>query len=72
MSILSKLGFTGTAAALLANPDRKTGLEKSRRDRLTLTFDGIAGDWNVRLDRWSHQGRPDLCAGDDCFRLQWL
>jgi len=44
MAILTKLGFTGTVAAVLANPDRATGLEKSRRDRLTLTFDGIAGD----------------------------
>ena len=44
MAILTKLGFTGTVAALLANPDRASGLEKSRRDRLTLTFDGIEGD----------------------------
>jgi len=44
MAILTKLGFTGTVAALLANPDRKTGLEKSPHDRLTLTFDGIVGD----------------------------
>ena len=44
MAILTKLGFTGTVAALLANPDRAAGLEKSPRDRLTLTFDGIDGD----------------------------
>ena len=44
MAILTKLGFTGTVAVLLANPDRATGLEKSPRDRLTLTFDGIEGD----------------------------
>ncbi len=44
MAILTKLGFGGTFVALLANPDRQTGLEKSRRERLSLTFDGIAGD----------------------------
>ena len=44
MAILKKLEFTGTVAALLANPDREAGLEKSRRDRVTLTFDGIKGD----------------------------
>ena len=44
MAILTKLDFTGTVVALLANPDRQTGLEKSRQERLSLTFDGIAGD----------------------------
>ncbi len=44
MAILTKLGFTGTVAALLANPDRATGLEKSLREHFTLSFDGIEGD----------------------------
>ncbi len=44
MAILTKLDITGTVEALLSNPDRQTGLEKSRQERLTLTFDGIVGD----------------------------
>lgn len=44
MAILEKSKLTGTVAALLSNPDRRTGLEKARRDRVDITFDGIAGD----------------------------
>jgi len=44
MAVLEKSKLTGKVVALLANPDRKTGLEKARRDRLYVTFDGIVGD----------------------------
>ncbi len=44
MAILTKAAFTGTVQALLLNPDRDTGLEKHRVDRIELTFDGIEGD----------------------------
>jgi hypothetical protein len=54
MTILTKLDFTGTVAAVLANPDREAGLEKSRHDRLTLTFDGIVGDCHSGRTRTSN------------------
>ncbi len=44
MAVLEKSKLAGTVVALLSNPDRKTGLEKARRDRVDITFDGIAGD----------------------------
>ena len=44
MAVLEKSKLTGKVVALLANPDRKTGLEKAQRDRLDVTFDGIVGD----------------------------
>jgi MOSC domain-containing protein YiiM len=44
MAILEKSKLTGTVVALLSNADRKAGLEKARRDKVDITFDGIAGD----------------------------
>jgi MOSC domain len=53
MAVLTRLDLTGTVVALLANPDRKTGLEKARVDRLALTFDGIVGDCHSSRTRAS-------------------
>ena len=44
MAVLEKSKLTGTVTALLRSPDRETGLEKARVDRLDMTFDGIVGD----------------------------
>ncbi len=44
MAVLEKSKLVGTVAALLCSPDRETGLEKARVDRLDMTFDGIVGD----------------------------
>ena len=44
MAILEKSILTGTVVALLSNPDRKSGLEKARRDKVDISFDGIVGD----------------------------
>jgi MOSC domain-containing protein YiiM len=44
VAVLEKLKFQGRVEALLASPKRETGLEKHRAERLTLTFDGVAGD----------------------------
>ena len=44
MAVLEKSKLTGTVVALLSNPDRKAGLERARRDSVSITFDGIAGD----------------------------
>lgn len=51
MPLLTKLATTGRVEALLKNEDRKTGLEKSPTDALTLRFDGIAGDCHSGLTR---------------------
>lgn len=51
--LLSKATFTGTVVHLLTNPDRATGLEKQRCDRLMLRFDGIEGDCHGGLTRES-------------------
>ena len=42
MTVLTRLDLAGTVTAVLASPDRRTGLERARHERLTLTFDGIA------------------------------
>ena len=42
--LLSKASFRGTVTRLLANPDRKAGLEKQAREAVILRFDGIEGD----------------------------
>ncbi len=44
MAILEKSKLTGIVVALLSNPDRKSGLEKARKDRVDISFDGIVGD----------------------------
>ena len=44
MAILEKSKLTGTVVALLSNSDRKTGLEKARRESVVITFDGIEDD----------------------------
>lgn len=51
MPLMTKLAATGRIEALLTNPDRKAGLEKSRAEALTLRFDGIAGDCHSGLTR---------------------
>lgn len=51
MPLLTKLSFTGRVEALLRNPDRATGLEKSRSQSLRLRFDGIEGDCHGGLTR---------------------
>lgn len=51
MPLMIKLAATGRVEALLRNPDRKAGLEKSRADGLTLRFDGIEGDCHSGLTR---------------------
>jgi hypothetical protein len=44
MAVLKKSKLTGRVALLLANPDRKAGLEKQSVPRLDMVFDGIVGD----------------------------
>ncbi|MGE0239965.1 MAG: MOSC domain-containing protein [Parvibaculaceae bacterium] len=51
MPLMTKLAATGRVEALLKNPDRKAGLEKSRTDNLTLRFEGIDGDCHSGLTR---------------------
>jgi MOSC domain len=51
MPLMTKLALTGRVEALLTNPDRATGLEKSRTDKLRLRFDGIEGDCHSGLTR---------------------
>lgn len=51
MPLMTKLAQTGRVEALLRNPDRKTGLEKSRTDGFVLRFDGIEGDCHSGLTR---------------------
>lgn len=51
MPLMTKLRFSGRIEALLTNPDRAAGLEKSRVDALTLRFDGIVGDCHSGLTR---------------------
>lgn len=51
MPLMTKLAATGRVEALLKNPDRKAGLEKTRTEGLTLRFDGIDGDCHSGLTR---------------------
>jgi hypothetical protein len=51
MPLLTKLAAAGRVEALLRNPDRKTGLEKSPTGSLSLRFDGIDGDCHSGLTR---------------------
>jgi len=44
MSVLSKSPIVGRVVAVLRSPERESGLEKQRMDRLQLSFDGIEGD----------------------------
>lgn len=44
MTVFDKLKLTGKVVALLTNPDRKSGLEKARQDRVGVTLDGFEGD----------------------------
>jgi hypothetical protein len=53
MPILSKLTIIGKVEACLLSPNRQCGLEKSRRDRLKLNFDGIVGDCHASRVRQS-------------------
>jgi hypothetical protein len=53
MPILSKLSIVGTVDACLLSADRENGLEKSHRDRLQLSFDGIVGDCHASRVRRS-------------------
>jgi hypothetical protein len=53
MAVLTKLGFNGSVTALLTNPDRKSGLEKTRVEQLRLGFDGIEGDCHSSRTRAS-------------------
>lgn len=52
-ALLSKLPFQGRVEQLLANPDRKTGLEKSTVDEVNLLFSGIENDCHGGLTRKS-------------------
>lgn len=51
--IMTKASFEGRIAALLAGEDRNAGLEKHEVQRLTLTFDGIPGDFHSGRTRKS-------------------
>ena len=51
MPLLTKLAAAGRVEALLTNPARNTGLEKSQTGGLTLRFDGIEGDCHSGLTR---------------------
>lgn len=51
--LLSKAPFTGRVEMLLTNPDRETGLEKSRVGAVNLLFSGIEGDCHGGLTRKS-------------------
>lgn len=51
--LLTKLSFQGTVNLLLANPDRDTGLEKSRVAEARLLFSGMEGDCHGGLTRKS-------------------
>lgn len=51
--LLSKASFTGVIEQLLANPDRRAGLETQRRDALELRFSGISEDCHSGLTRKS-------------------
>jgi MOSC domain-containing protein YiiM len=53
MAVLTRLDFTGTVTVVLASPKRRTGLEKARHARLTLTFDGVVGDCHASRTRAS-------------------
>jgi len=44
MAVLEKSKLVGRIEALLVSPERETGLEKARVERLDITFDGISGD----------------------------
>ncbi len=52
--MLTKAAFTGRVNALLLGADGQAGLEKSRVDRLELSFAGIVGDCHGGLTRKSH------------------
>ena len=51
MTLLTPSGLKGTVEALLVNPDRASGLEKHRTDRVEVTFAGITGDCHSGLTR---------------------
>ncbi len=51
--MLTKAAITGRVNALLLGVDRQAGLEKSRADRLNLSFAGIVGDCHGGLTRKS-------------------
>ena len=51
--LLTKLSFQGTVDMLLANPDRETGLEKSKVSEAQFRFSGMDGDCHGGLTRKS-------------------
>jgi hypothetical protein len=51
--LLSKAPFTGRVETLLVNPQRESGLEKSRVPSIRLSFAGIEGDCHGGLTRES-------------------
>lgn len=49
--LMTKATFKGKVRQLLKGASREAGLEKAQAENLTLTFDGIAGDFHTGLTR---------------------
>jgi MOSC domain-containing protein YiiM len=66
MSIVRPIDITGSVAALLVNPDEKSGIESEAVDRVVARFEGLEGDrhWGatrpacVRVIRQYKKGTP--------------
>lgn len=51
MALVSRIAIEGRVEACLLSAKRETGLEKTKADELTVTFDGIVGDCHFGRSR---------------------